>query len=688
MKSFIEKIKTAVFSVPRYAWGLILVAFLLGLWIAGPGEAKGKMTEHDLSSAQSEVAFWTCAMHPQINLPDPGQCPICFMDLIPMETSTGGEGPREYRMSEAAVAIAGITTTPVRRDIARAETRLSGKVEYDETLMKHITAWFPGRLEHLYVDYTGISVQEGDHMAEIYSPNLYAAQEEYLQALMMAEREKSVGSVGGRSAQVMLESAQEKLRLLGLTLDQIREIEDRGTPSDRIEIYSPLSGVVIHKNAVEGMYVKTGSRIYTVADLSRVWIILDAYESDLAWLAYGQEVSFEVEALPGETFSGRVAFIDPVLDPKTRAVKVRLNIPNQDGKLKPNMFVKATVHSQIDAHGHVVNPNMAGKWVGSMHPEIVKDSPGDCDICGMPLVRAEDLGIVNESRSTEKPLLVPASAVLLTGKRAVVYIRVPGKDEPIFEGREIKLGARAGDNYIVVSGLQEGEIVVTKGNFKIDSAMQIAAKPSMMNPEGGVVMTGHAGHGDMSGSTPKTSQKQSQPTVDHSAHEQKENLHVNESFMLILNQMFNSYFVAQSALAADDLEPAKNALTALRNVVEGTTAAKTNLKGRAKNEWVEKRKMLLSNLEHLQHWTSIESVRSGFNSVSATMFEIEKTFGHTGGQKYYQVFCPMAFDNKGAYWMQSSSKVKNPYLGSKMLGCGDIKAEFSPQENMDMKGGQ
>ncbi|MCH7763685.1 MAG: efflux RND transporter periplasmic adaptor subunit [Candidatus Marinimicrobia bacterium] len=687
MNNILDKIKTAVFSIPRYVWGLILVAFLLGLWIGGPGEAKVKMTEHDLSSAQSEVAFWTCAMHPQINLPDPGQCPICFMDLIPMETSTGGEGPREYRMSEAAVAIAGIATTPVRRDIARAETRLSGKVAYDETLMKHITAWFPGRLEHLYVDYTGISVKEGDHMAEIYSPKLYAAQEEYLQALMMVEREKSVGSVGGRSAQVMLESAQEKLRLLGLTLDQIREIEDRGTPSDRIEIYSPLSGIVIHKNAVEGMYVKTGTRIYTVADLSRVWIILDAYESDLAWMAYGQEVSFQVEALPGKMFSGRVSFIDPVLDPKTRAVKVRLNISNQDGKLKPNMFVKATVHSQIDAHGHVVNPYMAGKWVGSMHPEIVKDNPGDCDICGMPLVRAEDLGIVHGSQSIEKPLLVPASAVLLTGKRAVVYVQVPNQAEPLFEGREVQLGARTGDDYIIVSGLKEGELVVTKGNFKIDSAMQIAAKPSMMNPEGGVAMTGHAGHGDMSGSTPKTSQKKSQPTEDHSAHISQGEMNVNEQFMTALDQMFQSYFTAQSALAGDDQDPAVEALLALQSMVIETTIGKTALSGQAKIEWKQQRGNLLSNLEHLQHWTSIAAVRKGFHSLSATMLEIEQTYGHSGEQNYYQVFCPMAFDNKGAFWLQSSSKVKNPYLGSKMLGCGDIKAEFNPRIMTDMKGG-
>lgn len=688
MNTIIEKIKTAVISTPRYIWGIILGAFLLGLYVSGPNETQIRDAAHDHSSEQSDIEFWTCAMHPQIKLPESGQCPICYMDLIPMKKTSGAEGPREYKMSDAAVAIAGINTTLVRRDIARAERRLSGKVEYDETLMKHITAWFPGRLEHLYVDYTGIFVNEGDHMVEIYSPNLYAAQEEYLQAITMVERDKSIGSLGGRSAQIMMESAQEKLRLLGLTLDQIRGIKSRGTPSDRIVIYSPLSGVVIHKNAVEGMYVNKGSRIYTVADLSRVWIVLDAYESDLAWLAYGQEVSFEVGAIPGKTFLGRISFIDPILDPKTRAVKVRLNILNNSRKLKPNMFVKAIVHSQVDANGNVVNPNMSGKWVGSMHPEIIKDSPGDCDICGMPLVRAEDMGIVNESKGIEKALLIPASAVLLTGKRAVVYVRIPGRDEPTFEGREVILGARTGDDYIVISGLEEGELVVTKGNFKIDSAMQIAAKPSMMNPDGGIPMTGHAGHGDMSGSPSKSVESPKKADIDHSDHISGDEVKANSKFIETLGHIFHSYFEAQSALAGDDQDLAVDALLVLRKAVKENTVKISGLSGQAKTKWSEKRKMVLSTLEHLHHWTSIEAVRKGFESLSAIMIELEEDFGHAGENNYYKVFCPMAFDNKGAVWLQSTSKVNNPFLGSKMLGCGDIKFEFNPRVPATMESGK
>ncbi|MBC8549054.1 MAG: DUF3347 domain-containing protein, partial [Candidatus Brocadiales bacterium] len=226
---------------------------------------------------------------------------------------------------------------------------------------------------------------------------------------------------------------------------------------------------------------------------------LDAYESDLVWLRYGQEISFTTEAYPGEGFIGRIAFIEPVLNEKTRTVKVRVNVPNISGKLKPEMFVHGVVRTQISTGGRVVDPYLAGKWIGPMHPEIVKSNPGNCDICGMPLVRAESLGYVSvDSKEESKPLVIPVSAALVTGTRAIVYVELPDTDLPTFEGREIVLGPRAGDYYLVRSGLKEGEIVVTNGNFKIDSAVQIQAKPSMMTPEGG----GGGGHHHGGGGKP------------------------------------------------------------------------------------------------------------------------------------------------------------------------------------------
>jgi len=430
--------------------------------------------------------IWTCSMHPQIRRNGPGDCPLCGMDLVPVTSSAGGV--RTITISPTARKLMNIATTPAERRYVTADVRMVGKIEYDETRLSHITAWVSGRLDRLYVDYTGIEVKKGDHLVYIYSEELYSAQAELIEALKNRRTRPSTTLIQPLD---LAASAREKLRLLGLTGDQIKEIEQRGTPADHITIYSPIAGIVIEKLRQEGDRVRTGDRIYTVADLRQVWVKLDAYESDLQWLRYGQDVEFTTEAYPGETFNGRIAFIDPVLNKDTRTVKVRVNVPNEDGRLKPEMFVRATVRSRVAAGGRVMDAALVGKWMSPMHPEIVKDEPGKCDICGMPLVRAETLGYVTaEPDSASRPLVIPASAALVTGKRAIVYVEVPRAKEPTFEGREIVLGPRAGEYYLVRHGLKEGELVVTNGNFKLDSALQISAKPSMMTPEGG----GGGGH--------------------------------------------------------------------------------------------------------------------------------------------------------------------------------------------------
>ena len=246
-------------------------------------------------------------------------------------------------------------------------------------------------------------------------------------------------------------------------------------------IYSPASGIIIHKNAQEGIYVQTGTKIYTIADLSRIWVQLDAYESDLHALHYGNSIDFTTEAYPGETFHGTISFIAPIIDSATRTAKVRVIVDNADGRLKPGMFVRAVAHPRLGDDGQVMNAELAGKWICPMHPEEIKDEPGSCDECGMPLVTTESLGYT-ENRPENAPLLIPVSAALKTGKRAVVYVENPHAEKPTYEGREVQLGARIGDFYIVKGGLDEGEKVVTHGNFKIDAEMQIQAKPSMMSP--------------------------------------------------------------------------------------------------------------------------------------------------------------------------------------------------------------
>ncbi|MDK2857321.1 MAG: rane fusion protein copper/silver efflux system [Verrucomicrobiota bacterium] len=492
-KKFTEKV-SGLRKFPKktllYGLLILLAAFTLGRCTGRrqettPAEATVSADSETNTAHETKTQWWTCSMHPQIRLPHPGKCPICGMDLIPVDSGDGETGPRQLTVSPDAVKLMRIETVPVERKFVQADVRMVGKVDYDETRTAAVTARMPGRLDRLFVDYTGVQVKKGDHMASIYSPELLSAQQELFQALDSVKALKNSESTIVRDvSQSTVEAVREKLRLWGLTPEQIQEIETRGKPMDHVTLYSPVGGIVIHKNAQEGSYVKTGDRIYTVADLSHVWVKMEAYESDLPWLRYGQKVTFTTEALPGETFEGTIAFIDPVLNAATRTVSVRVNVDNPELKMKPGMFVHAVAHPLISEDGKVLNPSLAGKWICPMHPEVVKDAPGTCGICGMKLVTAEKLGYVAPD-ATRAPLLIPATAPLLTGTRAVVYIELPGREKPTYEGREVILGPKAGNVYIVHSGLEEGERVVTRGAFKLDAELQIHAKPSMMTPEGG-----------------------------------------------------------------------------------------------------------------------------------------------------------------------------------------------------------
>ncbi len=551
------------------------------LWGGGGPTDRDDAVEATPASASESATMWTCSMHPQIRSPKPGICPICNMDLIPVEKTTGGL--RTLSFSPEAVALMSIESVPVEKRYVQHKIRMVGKVDYDETALGYITAWVPGRLDRLFVDFTGVYVKKGDHMVYIYSEELYAAQEELLQAIKHAQQRRGVASRPGVGAIDFVKAARKKLRLLGLTEEQIREIEQKQEATPHLTVYSPVSGVVVEKLKQEGERVKLGDRIYTIADLNLVWVHLDTYESDLPWIRYGQRVTITTEAYPGERFEGRIAFVQPVLDDRTRTVKVRVNVPNETGKFKPKMFVRAIVEPHVASGQKIIDPTLVGKWISPMHPEIIKDGPGACDKCGMPLVRAESLGYTTEDLS-EPPLVIPKSAALVTGTRAVVYLQLPlihsaaepalqtlkavveegdlekarkafatysgmldrpydqpgtayakqrwsvfagelsrlaldgqrvrsksqAKDvlkkveqvmerareefapvgQPTFEGREIVLGPRVGNDYIVEYGLSEGELVVTDGNFKLDAEIQIKAKPSMMTPEGGSAGSG------------------------------------------------------------------------------------------------------------------------------------------------------------------------------------------------------
>jgi Cu(I)/Ag(I) efflux system membrane fusion protein len=373
------------------------------------------------------------------------------------------QAPR-LRVSPRSAALMQINVRPVERRLVQVPVRVFGRLDHDETRLRTISAWMPGRLDKLHVDFTGVAVRQGQAMVQLYSPTLIAAQEELLQAVR-ADRDLEAQGVGvvRESARLTVEASRDRLRLLGLDPGQIERIEARGQVEDHVTIPAPVSGIVIERLAAVGDYVQTGQPIYRLADFSRLWAQLEIYESELQWLAVGQTAYLTTQSYAGEQFEGTVSFIDPTLRSSTRTARVRVDVENLHGRLKPGMFVRGTVASgarqsvaQVPAHrGH--------------------EPTGEGDLL---------------------PLVIPASAPLITGRRAVVYVQLPGRDQPTFEPRDVLLGPRAGAWYIVQDGLAEGDLVVTNGAFKIDSELQIRGQPSMMQPEGGAApVHDHGGQG-------------------------------------------------------------------------------------------------------------------------------------------------------------------------------------------------
>jgi Cu(I)/Ag(I) efflux system membrane fusion protein len=413
-----------IFSNKYVKYSLLLIGGVFIGWLLFHHSRKsdkqaGQVTETTKST------IWTCAMHPQIRMTEPGKCPICGMDLIPLaQSGTTSVDPDAIHMSKDAAQLANVLTTVVTKKKPVKEVRLYGKVQADERLFQSQTAHVPGRIERLNINFTGETVVKGQVLAEIYSPELITAQQELLETVKTKQLQPE-----------LYEASKEKLRQWKLTDDQISKIEISGIIQNNFEVLSNTSGTVTARRVNNGDHVSVGTILFDIADLSKVWIMFDAYESDLQFLHVGEKLSFNLQALPGTDFTGNIIFIDPVIDPVTRVAKVRVETGNQSGKLKPEMFATGIVSSTLaEYHNNVV---------------------------------------------------IPKSAVLWTGKRSVVYVKQPGSEEPVFKIREVELGPMLGESYIITDGLTEGEEIVTSGTFSVDAAAQLEGKPSMMNPRGG-----------------------------------------------------------------------------------------------------------------------------------------------------------------------------------------------------------
>lgn len=422
---------------------------------------------------EGEAERYICPMMCTPPQSEPGKCPVCAMDLVKASAGSGGD-ERAISIDAAARRIVGIRTAPVRKEEVYREVRTIGRIEYDEERVATIAAYVDGRLEQLFADYVGVEVAQGEPLAVLYSPQLYSAQVEYLSSL----KTPALNALAGESTRLS-DVARDNLAELGMTAAQIDELREGGTARKRLRLASPIGGTVIAKHKVEGEYVKTGEPIYRVADLTTVWLMLDLYPSDAAAVRFGQQVEAEIASLPGEVYTGRVAFIDPLVSDTTRTVSVRVEMSNFDGRLKPGDYATATIRVPAVPKEQVYDPALAEKWISPMHPQIIRDEPGECPICGMDLVPTSDLGYSAVPLPEQAVTVVPRSAVLMAGDNSVVYVETePG----VFELREVTIGAMTKDAAVIDSGVEAGESVAIDGNFLIDSQMQLAGKPSLMDP--------------------------------------------------------------------------------------------------------------------------------------------------------------------------------------------------------------
>ena len=578
--------------------GILAVGLLLGWFLFGG--SSNIETEHNHDSVTETNQMWTCSMHPQIMQPEAGDCPICGMDLIPAASSAEGLLADQFKLTENAMALANIQTSILGNGKAEDNTiKLSGKIVENEGANAVQVSYFSGRIERLNVSFTGEEVGRGQLLATIYSPELYAAQQELITASSLKE-----------SQPALYKAVRNKLKLWKLSENQINQIEETGKVKENFPVYATVSGTVSEKLVEQGDYIKQGQPLLKIANLNTVWANFDVYENQIDLFKKGQEISITTNAYANKEFRAKVDFIDPVLDTRTRTVKLRVVLSNKDDAFKPGMFVEGKIK-----------------------------------------------GITS---TKEQVLSIPSSAVLWTGERSVVYIKT-NPSQPVFEMREITLGNQIGNNYEVLQGLNNGDEIVTNGTFTVDAAAQLQGKKSMMNKEGGKVMTGHEGHLGMEETASKSNENHSN---------MNERMKVSKDFQNQLEVVFNDYIKLKDALVKDD---SNKVMSESKKLLDNLSKVDMKLlkDNEAHDHWMSLEKEIKASATSISITSDIKEQRNHFKHLSSHLINTVQLFGVN--EKVFVEFCPMADNNNGAYWLSKEEKVINPYFGDAMLTCGEVK---------------
>lgn len=637
-------VKRLLSAAVMIAAGLLVIAAVGVAQRAGWIRTGG--TTSTTASAPADGTVYTCPMHPQIRQPMASRCPICGMELVPATAAGADLDEFSVMIEPAQRRLAQIETESVRREPVTARLQSIGAIAIDESRMATISSYITGRVERLFADYTGVDVAQGDHLAVIYSPQLYSAQVEYLESRSSLNSNSAALDIVRQTQQKLVESARHRLVELGMTSEQMATLERSNEAESRLTIYAPMGGTVTEKLLVEGDYVEAGQAIYRIANLSTVWLILELFPDDASRIRFGQLVEAEIQSLPGETFQGRVAFIDPTVDPKKRTVGVRVEFLNEDRRLRPGDYASATVSLPIGPMGEVYDEGLAGKWISPMHPQIIRDVPGQCPICGMDLIPTTRFGYAEVPVRQPTSLVIPRSALLLAGSNSVVYVEVePGR----FEIRPVTIGPILADRVIILDGLQEDDLVATAGNFLIDSQMQLAGKPSLIDPARAVAAL----------------KDRDKPLKLTDRHAQSLTGETGRD----VENLFATYFRIQESLAGD-AAPAEADAAELRQLATSLLASE---------ELRDKPQQLLKSItaasEHLAHLPIEQARLDAFRPISHAVVELAALMrGENGDQPFYHMYCPMV---KGGDWLQDRQKRLNPYMGKRMLDCGDTVRVFS-----------
>ncbi|AQS92550.1 efflux transporter periplasmic adaptor subunit [Polaribacter sp. BM10] len=574
--------------------GILAFGLLLGYFFFGNSSDK---TTHNHNEVSTKSQMWTCSMHPQIMKSEPGDCPICGMDLIPAENSSDGLMANQFKLTENAMALANIQTSIVGNDkVENNGILLSGKIVENEEENAIQVSYFSGRIERLNINSTGIKVNKGQLLATIYSPELFAAQQELITASSLKETQPT-----------LYKAVRNKLKLWKLSETQINQIETSGKVKENFPVYATVTGTVSEKLIEEGSSVKQGQPLFKIANFNTLWANFDVYENQIGLFKKGQEISITTNT--NKVINAKVDFIDPVLDTKTKTVKLRVVLNNRNNLLKPGMFVEGKIKGINSDKGAIIS--------------------------------------------------IPASAVLWTGKRSVVYVKT-NENAPVFEMREITLGNRIGNNYEVLKGLKNEDEIVTNGTFTVDAAAQLQGKKSMMNKKGGKVMTGHENHLGMAKNTSSIT----------NSFNKNERIEVSEDFQNQLKTVFNAYIKLKDALVKEETN---KSILASKKLLENISKVDMKLlkDNKTHTDWMSLVKEIKKATTSISTTSNIEEQRSHFKNLSLNLIKAIQIFGIN--TKVFVEFCPMANSNKGAYWLSKEEKVINPYYGDNMLTCGEVK---------------